>query len=58
MIALSLNALPSVAETSAQKRLKRIQSLQKKREEEKTANAFTAYRVAYKDYSVYGVGWD
>lgn len=58
MLKLSLEKVSVNPNTPAQQKLMEIQRLQQRRIEERKLNPMTAYLVAYKDYSVYGVGWD
>lgn len=57
MTTLDLNRLPSCANTNAEKKLAKLKKFQQKRLEKNKNNAFTMYRVAYKDYTVYSIGW-
>lgn len=57
MTSLDLNRLPNCASTNAEKKLDKLRKMQKKRLDLNKNNTLTMYRVAYKDYTVYSIGW-
>lgn len=57
MTTLDLKKIPDNANTNAEKKLLKLKKLQQNRAEKKKDNTLTMYRVAYKDYSIYGIGW-